>query len=60
MTLFEKIDDNNDSGLALSVDDAISQHLSVLMRVHEQTVSRHDPIRRITLESGVQVYFDQV
>ncbi|CAF1509929.1 unnamed protein product [Adineta steineri] len=52
--------DNNDNELTLSVDDAISQHLSVLVRVHEQTVSRHDPIRRITLNSGMQVFFDQV
>jgi hypothetical protein len=38
----------------------MSQHLHVLLRVHEQTALRHDPIRRITLETGIQVFFDQV
>ncbi|CAF0875475.1 unnamed protein product [Rotaria sordida] len=51
---------NDDDELTLSIDDAISQHLSVLVRVHEQTSSRHDPIRRITLQSGIQVFFDQI
>ncbi|CAF0903236.1 unnamed protein product [Rotaria sp. Silwood1] len=51
---------NNDDELTLSIDDAISQHFSVLIRVHEQTSSRHDPIRRITLQSGIQVFFDQI
>lgn len=51
---------NTEDELTLSVDDAISQHLSVLIRVYEQTSSRHDPIRRIILHSGVQVFFDQV
>ncbi|CAF1515172.1 unnamed protein product [Rotaria magnacalcarata] len=51
---------NNDDELTLSIDDAISQHLSVLIRVLEQTSARYDPIRRITLQSGVQVFFDQI
>ncbi|CAF4307093.1 unnamed protein product [Rotaria socialis] len=51
---------NNDDEFTLSIDDAISQHLSVLIRVLEQTSSRYDPIRRITLQSGVQVFFDQI
>lgn len=58
--IIKKVDNTNDNELTLSVDDAISQHLNVLIRVHEQTISRHDPIRRITLESGIQVFFDQV
>ena len=54
------LQENEDSEPALIIDDAISQHLSTLIRVYEQTASRSDPIRRITLASGVQVYFDQV
>ena len=51
---------SDDGELRLCLDDAISQHLSVLINVHEATSSRHDPIRRMTLQSGVQIFFDQV
>ncbi|UJR26815.1 hypothetical protein I4U23_008128 [Adineta vaga] len=54
----QAVDDNDEQ--PLSVDDALSVHLSVLVRAHEQTASRQDPLRRITLDSGIQVFFDQI
>ncbi|CAF2437404.1 unnamed protein product [Rotaria sp. Silwood2] len=59
LTEDNQVNNNNDDELTLSIDDAMSQHLSVLIRVHEQTSSRHDPIRQIKLQSGIQVFFDQ-
>ncbi|CAF2858123.1 unnamed protein product [Rotaria sp. Silwood2] len=60
LTEDNQVNNNNDDELTLSIDDAMSQHLSVLIRVHEQTSSRHDPIRQIKLQSGIQVFFDQI
>ncbi|CAF1166317.1 unnamed protein product [Adineta ricciae] len=54
----QSMDDNEEQ--PLSVDDALSVHLAILIRVHEQTSSRQDPLRRITLNSGIQVFFDQI
>ena len=51
---------NDDAELRLCLDDAISQHLAVLINVHEATSSRHNPVRRMTLQSSVQIFFDQV
>lgn len=52
--------ETDDGEPRLCLDDAISQHLSVLINVHGATSSRHDPLRRMTLQSGVQIFFDQV
>jgi hypothetical protein len=46
--------------IALSVDDAITQHFSTLLNFFAQTLYRNSPVRRISLESNMQVFFDQV
>jgi hypothetical protein len=51
---------NNDVEPQLSVDDALSQHLFALLQMCENTIKRHDPIRRIKLDTGIQLFFDQV
>ena len=52
--------ENDEDEIALSFDDYICQHLSVILRVLDQTTERSDPIRRITLASGIQVFFERV
>jgi len=46
--------------VAFSIDDTIVQHFSTLLHFYTQTCSRNTPIKRITLESNMQVFFDQV
>jgi hypothetical protein len=57
-----KFDDdlNENTETALSVDDAISQHLAILINFYANTLYRKSSIKRISLESGVQIFFDQV
>ena len=43
-----------------TIDDAITLYLSTLLHLYDQTRSRNNPIKRITLESNIQVFFDQV
>lgn len=43
-----------------SVDDAIIQHFAVLTSVHTQTKYRNNPVRRVTLNSNIELFFEQV
>jgi len=51
---------DNDNELQSTFDDAIWQHLRTLVRIFEQTTARHDPIRRVKLNTGIQLFFDQI
>jgi len=46
--------------VTFSIDDTIVQHMGPLLQVFVQTCSRNSPLKRITLESNIQVFFDQV
>lgn len=46
--------------IAHSMDDTIVQHFSTLLQLFDQTCTRKSPIKRIILESNMQVYFDLV
>lgn len=46
--------------IGLSIDDKIGLHFAPLLGLCAQTSARKCSIRRITLESNVQVFFDQV
>ena len=52
--------DEENGELSLSIDDAIVQHFSILINLYAQTSERHSAIRRISLESGIEIFFDQV
>ncbi|CAF4359302.1 unnamed protein product [Rotaria sp. Silwood2] len=43
-----------------SIDDAIMQHFSILTSFHSQTLYRKSSIRRITLKSNMELFFDQI
>ncbi len=62
LSLFDTFSSNfkGPDEIGLSIDDKILLHFSPLLAVSSQTYSRNAPIRRITLESNIQVFFDQV
>ncbi|CAF1444597.1 unnamed protein product [Rotaria sp. Silwood1] len=43
-----------------SIDDAIVQHFSILTSFYSQTLYRNSSIKRITLKSNMELYFDQI
>ncbi|CAF1362774.1 unnamed protein product [Adineta steineri] len=55
-------DENNqeNSDINFSIDDAIVQHFSTLVTLHGQTLYKKSPIRQVTLESNTKVFFDQM
>jgi hypothetical protein len=60
MNLFIEIKLKGNSDINFSIDDVFSQHFSILINFYTQTAYRKNPIRQITLESNIQVFFDQV
>ncbi|UJR22294.1 hypothetical protein I4U23_025352 [Adineta vaga] len=55
-------DENNQNDLEInfSIDDVFVQHFSTLLTFYEQTLYRKSPIRQITLQSHIRVYFDLI
>lgn len=43
-----------------SIDDDLPVYFSTLLRVQDQALLRHDPIKQIKLETGLRVFYDQV
>ncbi|CAF3401827.1 unnamed protein product [Rotaria socialis] len=54
----EKVEINQD--IEFSIDDAIVQHFSMLTTFHSQTAYRNNAVRRITLSSNIELFFDQI
>lgn len=41
-------------------DDLVDQHFGIITCSFEQSLYKSDPLRRIRLENGSQIFFDQV
>jgi hypothetical protein len=60
MNLFIEIKLKENRDVNFSIDDVFAQHFSTLINFYTQTAFRKSPIRQITLESNIQIFFDQV
>ncbi|CAF1229958.1 unnamed protein product [Rotaria sordida] len=61
-TFKENLTENKDVNqeIDFSIDDAIVQHFSILTSFHSQTLYRNSSIKRITLKSNMELFFDQI
>ncbi len=60
MNLFIEIKLKENPDVKFSIDDVFVLHFSTLITFYTNTAFRKNPIRQITLESNIQVFFDQV